>query len=48
MSATANILLEEVVGVVGDVDGGVGLQHLDEPLQLVQLILYLRYGWISS
>ena len=46
-SGTHNFL-EEVVGVVCDVDRGVGLQHLDEPFQLVQLILHLRYGWISE
>ena len=34
-------MLEKVVGVVSYVDGGVGFQHLDEPLQLVQLVLDL-------
>ena len=41
-------MLEEMVGVVCDVDGGVGLQHLDEPFQLVQLILYLIYKDIKN
>jgi hypothetical protein len=34
-------VLKQLVGTVGDVNSGVLLQHLDEPLQLGQLILHL-------
>ena len=36
--------LEKVVGVVSDVNVGVRLQHLDESLELLQLVFHLKLG----